>query len=116
MTILDYLYLSNVGGFFNKMINNIQGSDLKLDLLPAILCYFTLVFGLYYFIIRRNESILNAMLLGWIIYLVYELTNKAIIKNWSWMAVIIDGVWGGLLFGLTTFITYKIIGKHFVLY
>lgn len=116
MTVVDYLYLSNVGHYFNKMITKVQGSELKLELVPASLCYFTLVFGIYYFIIRRHESILNSMLLGWVIYLVYELTNKAIIKNWSWMAVIIDGLWGGVLFGLTTVIMYKLMGKKIVLY
>ena len=40
--------------------------------------------------------------------MVYETTNKAIIKNWTWKTVMIDGIWGGILFSLTTFLTYKI--------
>lgn len=113
MIILDYFYLSYVSKYFNMMLINIQGSPIKLDYLSASLCYLTLVFSVYYFIISRNESIFNAMMLGWVIYFVYEFTNKAIIKNWSWMSVIIDGVWGGLLFGLTTMIVYYINGKKY---
>lgn len=113
MIILDYFYLSYVSKYFNMMLINIQGSPIKLDYLSASLCYLTLVFSVYYFIISRNESIFNAMMLGWVIYFVYEFTNKAIIKNWSWMSVIIDGVWGGLLFGLTTMIVYYINGKRY---
>lgn len=116
LSLVDYIYLSIIGDYFNKMITKIQGVELKLKFVSVLLCYFTLVFGIYYFIIRRNETVLNAMILGWVIYLVYELTNKSIIKHWSWIAVIIDGLWGGILFGLTTIIMYNIIGKKIVLY
>ena len=110
MVIIDYFYLSYVSKYFNMMLTNIQGSSIKLDFISAALCYLTLVFGIYYFIISRNESVLNAMILGWIIYFVYEFTNKAIIKKWSWMSVIIDGVWGGFLFGITTMLVYYLNG------
>ena len=37
-----------------------------------------------------------------------EFTNKAIMPKWNWTSVIIDGTWGGILFGLTTFLYYKL--------
>ena len=33
-----------------------------------------------------------------------ELTNMAILKNWDWFTVIIDSLWGGILFSLSVFI------------
>lgn len=39
-----------------------------------------------------------------IIYGVYETTNYALFKNWSILTVIIDTLWGGLLFASTTYI------------
>jgi uncharacterized membrane protein len=110
MVVVDAVYLSLFANFFKKMVLSIQGSPLKMDYLAASLCYLVLVFGLYYFIVSRKETILNAMLLGWVVYFVYEFTNKAILNKWSWMAVLIDGVWGGLLFGLTTLLVYSING------
>ena len=40
--------------------------------------------------------------------MVYETTNKAILKDWSWKTVMIDGIWGGILFALTTYLTYTL--------
>jgi uncharacterized membrane protein len=79
-----------------------------MNLTSAILCYFFLVFGLYYFIIKDRRPIIDAFLLGLVIYMVYETTNKAIFKNWTWLTVLLDGVWGGVLFATTTYITYKL--------
>jgi uncharacterized membrane protein len=106
---IDSFYLKTVSNYFNKQVINVQGTDLKLSLSPAIICYIFLIVGLYYFIIKDNKPILDAFLLGLVIYMVFELTNKAIFDNWSWKTVALDGIWGGVLFAITTFITYKLI-------
>jgi uncharacterized membrane protein len=104
--VLDFIYLSLFSVFFGNMIRNIQGDKMTIKLLYAVLCYMVIIFGVYYFIVRKNETVLNAMLLGWFIYYVYELTNMATIKKWSYVSVLIDGTWGGILFGLSTMIIY----------
>lgn len=109
--VVDFFFLSSVSGFFNKMITGIQGSPMVLDLTAVLLTYIVLVAGLYYFIIMRKDTVGNAMLLGWLVYFTYELTNKAIIKGWDWKSVLIDGLWGGFLFGITTFIVYQILDR-----
>ena len=112
--VIDSIYLSSVSKYFNKQILSVQGNNLKLEPISAILCYIVLIFSIYYFIISRHARILDAMLLGWTIYLVYELTNKAIISKWSWRTVLLDGVWGGILYGLTTLIVYYISKRKIV--
>ena len=67
-----------------------------------------LVFVINYFIISKNASPDDAFLLGLSIYAIYDLTNYAIIDNWPIKAVIIDTLWGGILFYLTTYFTYNI--------
>ncbi len=108
LPIIDAVYLKLISEKFNKQIIDIQGSEVKFRLLPAIVCYIALIFGLYYFVINTNETrekkILNAFLLGLIIYAVYETTNYALIDKWSYEMVIIDTIWGGVLFALTTFL------------
>jgi len=106
LTLLDMIYLKFASLHFAPLINIIQGSELKLDLISTILAYIVIVFSLYYFIIRENRSVFDAMLLGWSIYFIYDLTNKALIKKWQWKTVLIDGIWGGILYGLTTYIVY----------
>ena len=107
--LLDSIYLNLFSKFFNNLINNIQGSKIKLRFLGALLCYIILIFGLNYFIIQPRKSVLDAFILGFIIYGVYETTNYAIIDKWSIYAVFIDSIWGAILFSLTTYFTYMIL-------
>lgn len=104
---IDALYLTSISGYFNKQIRAIQNAPIKLDMVATAICYAFLVFGIYYFVIREKRSPLDAFFLGAVIYMVYETTNKAILKDWKWMTVALDGVWGGILFALVTFLSYK---------
>lgn len=105
---LDSFYLGLMKGYFENQVKSVQGSPLKMNLLGAIICYIFLILGLNYFIIKPNKSIQDAFLFGLVIYAVFETTNLALFKNWSWITVIIDSLWGGILFALTTFLVKKI--------
>jgi uncharacterized membrane protein len=102
--VLDYFYLNLIKNYFENQVQLVQGSPLKLNYLGAILCYIFLIFGINYFIIKPKRSIQDAFLLGLIIYAVFETTNLALFSNWSWFTVLIDSLWGGVLFALTTYI------------
>jgi uncharacterized membrane protein len=101
---LDYFYLSLIKDYFEKQVVAVQGTPLKLNLLGAIICYIFLIFGINYFIIKPKRSIQDAFLLGLVIYAVFETTNLALFSKWSWLTVIIDSLWGGILFALTAWI------------
>ncbi len=101
---IDFIYLNVMKSYFDKQIQNIQGSKIELNLLGAALCYIFLIYGLNYFIIKPRKSVNEAFLLGIVIYGVFETTNYALFKNWSIITVIIDTLWGGLLFASTTYI------------
>jgi hypothetical protein len=78
------------------------------------LCYIFLIFALNYFIIQPKRSVNDAFFLGILIYGVYETTNYALFTKWSFLTVVIDTLWGGTLFALTTFIINqirKLVGK-----
>lgn len=108
LVLIDYIYLNAISSFFNKQIFNIQKSPLQLRFSGAIICYLFLILGLYYFIISQNKGVFDAFLLGFVIYGVYESTNYALLKDWKFSTLVIDTLWGGILFGLTTYFTYKI--------
>ena len=101
---IDFVYLNIIKDFFQKQIINVQGSSVQINYLGVAICYIFLVTGLNYFIIKPNKSVNDAFLLGLIIYGVYETTNYALFKNWSIITVIIDTLWGGILFASTTYI------------
>lgn len=102
-----YLYLMKDN--FQTMIKKIQGSSFALKILPTVACYLILVASLYYFIIFKKGTYIDAFLLGFFIYGVYETTNMAIFKNWSITTGILDLTWGGFLFLITTILYHNMI-------
>lgn len=95
---IDSIYLKLISNYFNKQIKQIQGSIIKLNIPSAVLCYLFLAIGFYYFLVKTKSTNIDAFILGMVIYGVYETTNKAIITNWKWKTVVLDTVWGGILF------------------
>ena len=108
LLILDSVYFTFAKTYFNGQIKRIQGLPIKLNIISAILCYLFLAFGIQYFIINENKSYTDAFFLGLTIYAVYELTNKALFMNWHWFTVLIDSLWGGVLFASTTYVVRNI--------
>lgn len=111
MAITDFFYLSSMSSFFNNLLIKIQGSPITLDLFSTFLVYIALVFQVYYFVLKNKDNykstqqiIIDSFLIGLTTYAVYEYTNKAIFKKWTYEATIYDTLWGGILFSLTSFI------------
>ena len=107
---IDFVYLNVIKDFFNKQIKSVQGSDVKVNYLGVALCYIFLIAGINYFIIKPRKSVSDAFLLGLVICGVYEKTNYALFKNLSILTVIIDTLWGGLLFAFTTYVINMLRG------
>ena len=101
---IDFIYLNMMKDYFDNQIKKIQGTKIEMKFLGAALCYIFLIYGLNYFIIKPRKSVNDAFLLGLVIYGVFETTNYALFKNWSIITVIMDTLWGGLLFASTTYI------------
>jgi len=106
----DFVYLNVIKDYFLNQIKQVQGSEPKVNFLGVALCYIFLIAGINYFIIKPHKSVNDAFLLGIVIYGVYETTNYALLKNWSIFTVIIDTLWGGLLFAFTTYIVNMLRG------
>ena len=104
--LVDAGFLYLMSNNFQSLIQKIQGSPLKMKLIPTISSYIILISSIYYFIVYKNGSYCDAFLLGFFIYGVYETTNMAIFKDWSLKVGLIDLSWGGFLFLITTYL-YK---------
>jgi uncharacterized membrane protein len=110
MLTLDAIYLSNIGGpLFNPMIKDIQGEKMTVNFYGAIIVYILMLFILYKLIIKERKSPNDAFLLGFCIYGVFDFTNIAIFKKYKYFVAILDMIWGGILFYITTWITYKLL-------
>ena len=108
LVVIDTGYLYSMKNFFNNQIKLVQGTDIQMNIYAAILCYIALVYGLYYFIIKDKRPLIDAFIFGIVIYAVYELTTMALLKKWSWKTVVLDTLWGGILFTITTYLVYAI--------
>ena len=101
--LLDAIYLALTRSITIPLIEKIQHSAIQIDIFSLIIVYIFDIFVLYYFIIFKKLSLFEAFLLGLCVYGVYEFTNKSIFTKWNYSLVIIDTLWGGILFLLTTF-------------
>ena len=100
--VVDSIYLFSSQEYFKKQVFDVQHSAIQLRIVPTILCYIALIFGLWYFILREKKSWKEAFLLGIVIYAVYETTNYATLKQWKQQTVFMDTLWGGILFAIVT--------------
>lgn len=105
---IDFMYLTLTKKYFSNQVQIIQKSPMEINYLAAAICYMFLIFGIYYFIIQPQRSIFDAFLLGLVIYGTFDFTNMAIFKKWSIATSIMDTLWGGVLFALSTFVIRKI--------
>jgi uncharacterized membrane protein len=112
LPIIDFGYLTLISSYFKEQIKAVQGTESNFRIIPTILCYIALVALLYIFIINTNETkeikILKAFILGLCVYAVYEMTNYALLDKWDVKTVIIDTLWGGVLFAISTFLITSI--------
>jgi uncharacterized membrane protein len=108
LVAIDSIYLYSTKHLFEKHISIIQGSPLQINMYGAVACYIFLVLGLNYFILSSNKSVMDAFILGIVIYGVFETTNVVLFKKWPTYIVVMDTLWGGVLFALTTYIIKQI--------
>jgi len=105
MILLDFSFIQFNRALFSKQIEDVQGRPSKLKMSGAILCYASMIFALYWFIIRRDAPIIDAFILGASLNAVYEFTNYTFLTNWRPEIVVMDILWGGVLFSTTTYLT-----------
>lgn len=106
LLVLDYLFIYLNLPIFERQVIQVQKFSLKMKPEGGFMCYLFLIFGLYYFILRDERSPLDAFWLGLVIYGVFECTNYSLFKNWKSHMVVLDTIWGGVLFYLTTYFAY----------
>jgi uncharacterized membrane protein len=86
----------------------------------AIVFYLLFVAGMVFFVISPAldkgdmwYAVLAGGLFGFITYATYDLTNLATIKGWPLAITIIDLIWGTVLSGLTSTVSFFVV-KTFI--
>ena len=112
--VLDFIFLSLMSSNFSKAVKSIQKSKLNLRYIPMIMCYILMIFGYNYFITLQNKSILDSVIFGIVVYGIFDTTTMSIFNNWNWKIALIDTLWGGILFGTTTYIIQYIFNNNII--
>ena len=117
---LDLIWLKGyMGNEYRKMIRKIQGSDMQVNTVYAIMSYTLMIIGLNVFVIPNinkdnlmMDSLKYGFLFGIVLYGVYDFTIGAVLKGWNFKLALIDVLWGGIVYFLASYLTFKIL-DHF---
>jgi uncharacterized membrane protein len=94
-----------------RNINNGEIDFTRLKIISVLICYLIMAFGLYYFSVKE-KNILNALILGFIIYGIYNATNYATINKYSLNVAITDTLWGSTLFTIVSYLAINLIDLY----
>jgi len=109
LVIIDVIYLSLVGGPpFVKMVEKIQGKNVKMNYISAIMAYVFLVAMAYIFIIKKKATNKEAFILGLLTYGIFDFTNMALFEKYDPIIALQDTIWGGTLYMLVNIVFNKI--------
>lgn len=83
---------------YKPTFEKIQNKSLNLKIIPGLFAWSLLGIAAYYFAVLNsysyNDVILNASLLGFVIYGVYNGTNFATFDDWNFNIFFYDTLWG----------------------
>jgi uncharacterized membrane protein len=92
---------------FKAMIENVQKQAMQVRMPGVVIAYLALLAVAIVFI-PKTDNYIEAFLLGFCIYAIYDGTNYATLSQWDASVATADSVWGGVLFLLL-----KAIAVHF---
>lgn len=115
--VIDMAWLVLVAKkFYQQQIGFLMKPD--INWVAAIIFYLMFIAGLVIFVISPAvekhswvHAIIFGALFGLITYSTYDLTNLATVKDWPLLVTVVDLIWGTVLAGSISGITYFIAGK-----
>lgn len=103
--LLDGLWLGVLmRATYVRQLQTINDGSSSVNWVAAVLTYFVMIAALQVLSVSRATSLSWAFTFGAVaglaMYGVYDLTNMATLKAWSWHIVVIDILWGTFLCGV----------------
>jgi|SRR6056297_1377590 len=113
--IIDMLWLGIIAkSFYRNQIGHLLKDSFNFPV--ALGFYLIFVAGLFFFVTNRaviysswQYALFVGIFFGFITYGTYDLTNLATLEDWPVKLVIVDILWGGILCGLTSLVSFKLI-------
>jgi len=110
--VIDYGWLTQVGPrLYGSYIPHLMAD--QADLLAAALFYLLYIAGIVILAVMPSLSLRTAAarggFLGLVCYGTFDLTSQAAFKDWSWIVTGADLMWGTVLTGTITTITWWLV-------
>jgi len=109
--ILDQIWLIGNKASHLSQVKLIQNEELQLDLFAGILFYIFSGIAYTHFIKplskTKKEAFMNGAVMGFLMYMTFDLTNKAIFKKYEWNYAVKDVAWGTFVIGLVSYLVFK---------
>lgn len=103
LLLVDLPWLFLIGESAQTMIRKIQGSELSLKVVPALIVYLALAY-----LVTKTETVQEAFQVGVATYAVYDFTNLAMFKDYTLKFALMDTLWGGVLFAIVRYALTRI--------
>lgn len=111
LLIIDLLYLAVLNGdYYRDYFKRFGGYSEHLKIYGFV-AWFLIALGVHVFAVKSSttsrEALLKGMLLGLIVYGVYDFTNLATMKFFTFDFAIADVIWGTILCGTLSWISFN---------
>ena len=109
---IDMVWLGFIAkNFYRKHIGSLLTDNVIWT--AAIVFYLLYIGGILFFAVQPalksgswQTALLNGAVLGMLCYATYDLTNMATLKNWSFTVVWVDIIWGIVLTGSVSTLSF----------
>lgn len=116
--LIDIVWLGVISkNLYQEKIGHLMKEDVNWA--AAGLFYLVFIVGLIFFVINPalakdswKFALLAGAFFGMITYATYDMTNLATLKDWPIQITILDIIWGSILCGVTSMITFFVM-SHF---
>ncbi len=114
LIIIDFVWIGILNQKTYKLaIEAVQKTKFEVRYFPGLIVYIAIALIINLWIIpfvklnkdKKNmfyHPFINGFLLGALTYAIFDFTNMAIFKDWSYSVSVLDSLWGGVLTGTIT--------------
>ena len=114
---IDMVWLGLVAkNFYSKHLGSLMAKEVNWP--AALIFYLLFIAGLVFFVITPSlekrlwsQALLTGMFFGLITYATYDLTNLATLKNWPVIVTVVDLLWGMVLSGTVSVVSFFVAKK-----
>jgi uncharacterized membrane protein len=120
LLILDFIWIGvYMGPQYNKLVENIQSFPMEVNLFSAIISYTLMIIGLNLFVLPNVtketpfvDCLRYGFVFGIILYGVYDFTAGSVFKKWDFNLAVIDVLWGGFVYFISSYLATKFINQY----